>query len=203
MDAIQLLLFMQMKSAVHCLYHQIGRDQSPDRKRPNLSSCSFWHRFQRKNPGGPKALAPCPSGIQRRRCRVTLSCGIHLHSGIDNIAHLFDLIQLQGFGAFFMRRMRLLNAAKDFADDRRFRWIRKTPIKIVPTLCTGDATAASPCNCGLLLYCRPPLPPELPGHTTTAHYSCHCLAQPLLNHRFPRHQAKTHAIAEHRKAPAG
>src|ERR1035437_3997149 len=53
------------------------------------------------------------------------------------------------------------------------------------------------------LYRRSPLTSKLPRHTTTPHRCCHCLPDSLFNNRLPRHQAKTHAIAEHREAPAG
>lgn len=50
---------------------------------------------------------------------------------------------------------------------------------------------------------RPTLPSYLPGHAAAAHRSGKLLAQPLLDHRPPRHQTEPLAVIEHGVAPTG
>lgn len=47
------------------------------------------------------------------------------------------------------------------------------------------------------------LPTNLPRHPSAAHRHGEMLPQSLLDHRSPRHQAKAHAVIEHRVTPAG
>jgi hypothetical protein len=49
----------------------------------------------------------------------------------------------------------------------------------------------------------PTLPPNLPGHATATYGRGDLLPQPLFDHWPPRHQAESHAVIEHRVAPAG
>src|SRR5690554_3525765 len=45
--------------------------------------------------------------------------------------------------------------------------------------------------------------PNVPRHPAAAHRSGDLLPQPLFNHGFPWHERETHAVIEHRVAPAG
>src|SRR5881397_66143 len=45
--------------------------------------------------------------------------------------------------------------------------------------------------------------PELPGDVAAAHHAHHLAANPLLEHRPPRHQTEAEPVVDHGKAPAG